>query len=77
VKAAVDPNNIFRPAAASRPRYRPRGGAHDDHDDDRPASCTPDTLVVFGGLLLAMFISALDQTIMATALQRSPAISAG
>src|SRR4051812_23242444 len=27
-----------------------------------------DTLVVFGGLLLAMFISALDQTIMATAL---------
>src|SRR5947208_1651512 len=27
-----------------------------------------DTLVVFAGLLLAMFISALDQTIMATAL---------
>jgi len=33
-----------------------------------PALDRRDTLVVFGGLLLAMFISALDQTIMATAL---------
>jgi EmrB/QacA subfamily drug resistance transporter len=33
-----------------------------------PALGRRDTLVVFGGLLLAMFISALDQTIMATAL---------
>src|SRR5215467_698421 len=33
-----------------------------------PPAARRDTLVVFGGLLLAMFISALDQTIMATAL---------
>ena len=33
-----------------------------------PPSARRDTLVLFGGLLLAMFISALDQTIMATAL---------
>src|SRR5215831_8022680 len=33
-----------------------------------PPAARRDILVVFGGLLLAMFISALDQTIMATAL---------
>jgi len=34
----------------------------------KPETDRRDTLVVFGGLLLAMFISALDQTITATAL---------
>ena len=45
-----------------------RGDRHVAMTTTAPPAARRDTVVVLSGLLLAMFISALDQTIMATAL---------